>query len=57
MKKPTINTDQILTTVKKAAYDLREIDHQAMSKEEKESFTRELKEVKDIALSILAKIR
>lgn len=52
-----INTDEVLVTIKKTLYDLRDIDHKAMSKEEKDDFKKEIKEVEDIALSILDKIK
>ena len=57
MNKPKINTDKIITNTKKALYDLRDIDHESMSKEEKESFKEELNEVEELAKSILDKIK
>jgi len=52
-----INTDKIITTTKKALYDLRDIDHAAMSKKEKNSFKEELDEIEELAKSILDKIK
>ena len=57
MNQPKIDTDKVLVTIKKTLYDLRDIDHKAMSKEQKVDFQKEIKEVEDIALSILDKIK
>ncbi len=57
MIKPKINTDKVLVTIKKTLYDLRDIDHKAMSKKEKTEFQKEIEEVEDIAQSILDKIK
>jgi len=57
MSKPKINTDKVITTTKKALYDLRDIDYKAMSNEEKVAFRKELDEVEKLALSILKKIK
>ena len=57
MIKPKINTDKVISDTQKALYDLRDIDHQAMSKKEKEVFIDELNELEDLAKSILSKIK
>jgi len=57
MNKPKINTDKVITTTKKALYDLRDIDPKAMSDTEKEVFKKELDEVEALALSILKNIK
>ena len=44
-------------TAQKTLYALRDIDYKAMSKEQKSEFRKEIKEVEDIALSILDKIK
>ena len=57
MNQPKVNTDKVLVTIKKTLYDLRDIDHKVMSKEEKADFQEEIKEVENIAFSILDKIK
>jgi len=57
MSKPKINVDKVITTTKKVLYDLRDINHKAMSDAEKEAFRKELDEVETLALSILKKIK
>lgn len=57
MNKPKVNTDKVITNTKKALYDLRDIDHDAMSKEEKEDFKQELTEVEQLAKEVLDKIK
>ena len=57
MVKPKINTDKIITDTKKALYDLRDIDHKAMSEKDKETFKAELNELEALAKSILEKIK
>ena len=55
--KSTIDTSKVLVTIKKTLYDFRDIDFDAMTEKEKENFRKELEASKDIALSILDKIK
>lgn len=57
MIKPKVNTDEVITNTKKALYDLREIDHKAMSDTQKEDFKKELSGLEKLAKSILEKIK
>ena len=57
MTKPKVDTDKTLVTIKKTLYDFRDIDFDAMTEKEKEKFRENLAESKDIALSILDKIK
>lgn len=57
MIKHKINTDKVITETKKALYDLRDIDHKAMSEKDKEAFKAELSELEALAKSILEKIK
>lgn len=57
MTKPKVDTDKVLVTIKKTLYDFRDIDFEAMTEKEKKDFRKDLAESKDIALSILDKIK
>ena len=57
MIKPKVDTDKVLVTIKKTLYEFRDIDFDAMTEKEKENFRENLAESKDIALSILDKIK
>lgn len=52
-----VDTDKVLVTIKKTLYDFRDIDFDSMTSEEKKDFRQSLAESKDIALSILDKIK
>ncbi|MFK7984180.1 MAG: hypothetical protein AB8G86_29670 [Saprospiraceae bacterium] len=55
--KPKVDTDKVLVTIKKTLYDFRDIDFDVMTEPEKENFRENLATSKDIALSILSKIK
>lgn len=57
MIKSKVDTDKVLVTIKKTLYDFRDIDFEAMTEKERKNFRKELEESKDIALSILDKIK
>ena len=57
MNQSKVNTDEVLVTIKKTLYELRDIDHQAMTTKEKTNFLKEIKAIEDIGLSILDKIK
>jgi len=57
MIQPKVDTDKVLVTIKKTLYDFRDIDFDSMTKEEQQKFRKGLAESKDIALSILDKIK
>ncbi|MEM6320633.1 MAG: hypothetical protein AAF960_23390 [Bacteroidota bacterium] len=57
MIKPKVDTDKVLVTIKKTLYDLRDVDFESMTEKERAAFRKELDESKDIALSILDKIK
>lgn len=57
MIKPKVNTDKTITTIKKSLYELREVNFEKLTEEDKEKFRNQLNESTDIALSILDKIK
>lgn len=57
MIKRKVNTDKVLVTIKKTLYEFRDIDFDSMTEKEKAEFRKGLDESKDIALSILDKIK
>ncbi len=57
MIKPKVNTDKVITTIKKNLYELRDVNFEKMTKEEKEKFRKGLNKSEDLALSILDKIK
>ena len=52
-----VDTNKVLVTIKKTLYDFRDIDFDSMTSEDKKNFRKGLAESKDIALSILNKIK
>jgi len=52
-----LEIDKVLVTLKKILYDFRDIDFDTMTEKDRENFRKELEESKDIALSILDKIK
>ncbi|GEM_PF-5559323 len=57
MIKPKVNTDKVITTIKKTLYELREVDFDKMTEKEKEKFRRGFDKSEDLALSILDKLK
>lgn len=57
MIKPKVNTDKVITTIKKSLYELREVDFDKMTEKEKENFRKGFEKSEDVALSILDKIK
>lgn len=57
MNKTIINTDKVVTTIKKSLYDLKDIDHESLSNKEKKAFKKDIEDVEDLAHAILAKIK
>jgi len=57
MHKPKINTDKIVTTIKKTLYEFREVDFDKMTEQEKEEFRKGFEKSEDLAKSILDKIK
>ena len=57
MNKTSINTDKVITTIKKSLYDLKDIDHQSLSNKEKKEFKKDIQEVENLDFSILEKIK
>ena len=56
MNKPKINTDKVITDIKKTLYELRDVDFKAMSDEERADFKADLEESEKVAHNILEKI-
>ena len=59
MIKPKVNTDKVITTIKKSLYELREVDFDKMTEKEKEKekFRKGFEKSEGLALSILDKIK
>lgn len=57
MIKPKVNTDKVITTIKKTLYELRDVDFDKMTKEEKETFRKGFDTSEELAHSILNKIK
>lgn len=57
MNKPKINTDQVITNIKKTLYELRDIDFDAMTDEERAAFREGFDESEALAHNILGKIK
>jgi len=56
MNKPKINTDQVITDIKKTLYELRDVDFDAMTDEERAAFRSGFDESETLAHTILKKI-
>jgi len=56
MNKPKINTDQVITDIKKTLYELRDVNFDAMTDEERAAFRAGFEESETLAHSILGKI-
>ena len=57
MIKPKVNTDEVITNIKKTLYELREVNFDKMTEKEKEEFIKGFEKSEDLALSILDKIK
>jgi len=56
MNKPKVNTDQVITNIKKTLYELRDVDFDTMTDKERAEFREGIEESESIAHSILDKI-
>lgn len=56
MNKPIINTDKVITDIKKTLYELRDVDFEAMPDQERADFKADLEESEAVAHNILEKI-
>jgi len=56
MNKPKINTDKVITDIKKTLYELRDVNFDAMTDEERVAFRAGFDESEILAHSILGKI-
>ncbi len=56
MNKSKVNTDQVITNIKKALYDLRDVDFDAMTEKERADFRDGFQESEELAHNILEKI-
>ena len=56
MNKPKINTDKVITDIKKTLYELRDVDFDTMTDEERVAFRAGFDESEALAHNILKKI-
>jgi len=56
MDKPKINTDKVITDIKKTLYELRDVNFDAMTDEERAAFRAGFEEPEALANNILGKI-
>lgn len=57
MIKPKVNTDEVITTIKKTLYELRDVNFDEMTKKDKEKFRKGFDKSENLALSILDKLK